>query len=78
MTDRDIKAGKAEFSVLKEKFAEAFSGEDRQPYERYSASIGMAVYSRGNDSCIDDVLKRADSEMYQSKQEFRNRYGKYR
>ena len=36
-------------------------------WERVSAAAGMAVYDPKDDDCVQDVLKRADNEMYQNK-----------
>lgn len=46
----------------------AFAEDDsRQPWERYSAAIGMAIYDQEKDSCMNDVFKRADELMYKDK-----------
>ncbi len=63
---------------LREKYEKSFSGEDKKPWERYSASIGIAVYSEEKDSSIEDVFKRADNEMYESKNVFHEKHGQYR
>lgn len=39
-----------------------------QPWERVSIAIGMAVYDSARDSSAENVLKRADEEMYRKKQ----------
>ncbi len=55
----------------------AFEDENSQPWDRYSAAVGMADYI-DTDESIADVVKRADSAMYQSKSEFKKKYGSYR
>ncbi len=65
-------------STLKKKYEESYSAKDKEPYERYSVSMGISVYSEGNDSCTEDVLKRADENMYSFKKEFQAKYGSYR
>jgi diguanylate cyclase (GGDEF)-like protein len=34
------------------------------PWKRYSAAIGMAVYEKGRDMSVEEVFKRADEDMY--------------
>ena len=50
--------------------------ESREPWMRFSASVGMAEYEAG--SALDDVTKRADEAMYEAKAKFRKRYGSNR
>ena len=40
---------------------------DADPWKRYSAALGMAVYVQGEDDCVEKVFKRADEEMYAAK-----------
>lgn len=47
-----------------------------QPFERYSASIGMSEYKKGES--VLDTIKEADKEMYAAKNEFKTKYGSYR
>ncbi len=54
-------------SQIKEVFADTAVDEHRSPWRRYSAAIGMAIYDKNTDRCINDVFKRADSIMYQDK-----------
>lgn len=44
---------------------------DRKPWERVSAAAGFAVFDPARDSCMEDVFKRADQEMYRRKQEMK-------
>jgi len=46
-------------------------------WERYSASVGMAIFEPG-DVSVEDVFKRADAAMYDYKVEFKKKYGSYR
>ena len=57
-------------------FNTAFSKKKAEPWERYSASLGLAEYKSGDTT--GSVLKRADKMMYANKQAFRNKYGSYR
>jgi len=47
--------------------AQCQSTPDLQPWQRVSAAIGMASWEKGRDRCAEDVLKRADTAMYQDK-----------
>lgn len=61
----------------KERFMETFQQTDVQVWERYSASVGMAEYTAGDES-VEQVFKRADAAMYDFKSEFKKKYGSYR
>lgn len=37
------------------------------PWDRYSVAVGMAAFQPETDSTLDDVIKRADMEMYDQK-----------
>ena len=41
--------------------------ESLQAWEKVSAAVGVAYYREGIDKNLDEVFKRADSEMYQNK-----------
>ena len=51
--------------------------EGKEPWERYSASVGMAEYYY-YDSSLTEVVKRADRAMYDAKKAFKEKYGSYR
>lgn len=55
----------------------AFKDSEKEPWERYTASIGMADCTK-LDSEFMDVFKRADSAMYESKNNFKKKNGSYR
>ena len=50
-----------------EELARTASDTKEEPWKRYSAAIGMAVYVQGEDSGVEEVFKRADEEMYAAK-----------
>lgn len=56
-------------SKLKELFEKSASDESKEPWERYSAAIGVAVYDQYIDTSMNDVFKRADDLMYKNKLE---------
>lgn len=64
-------------SCIRAEFAESSADEDRTPYERYCASVGMADFSVG-DHDVNMVLKRADRAMYAEKQTYHKVHGRYR
>ncbi len=53
---------------IKMDFEKSSTDVTRNPWERYSAAVGMAVYVRSDDGSIDEVFRRADSQMYEDKQ----------
>lgn len=56
-------------TALRASFETSSNDEDREPWERYSAATGMAIFDEENDVSMDDVFKRADTLMYQNKLE---------
>ena len=65
----DYKDRDALFAQLRETFEKTTQDESREPWERYSAASGMAIYDSKTDKSMDDVFKRADDLMYHDKQE---------
>ena len=45
--------------------------KDLEPWERVSAAIGVALFDQTKDFTVDDVIKRANSNMYKRKQEMK-------
>ncbi|MCR5498967.1 MAG: diguanylate cyclase [Acetatifactor sp.] len=62
---------------VREAFKKSYGNQEKNPWERFSASVGMAECEPG-DETVDQVLKRADKEMYEQKMEFKKKYGSYR
>lgn len=58
-------------------FTKTYENENKEPFERYSASVGMSDYRQG-DADFDVVLKRADEAMYEYKMKFKEKHGSYR
>ena len=50
---------------LRELIADSAADETREPWKRYSAAVGMAVYQPGDD--VEAVFRRADQKMYKAK-----------
>ena len=62
---------------LKGKYEQALSDKIVKPWEKYSASVGMAELS-SDDLTVDFVFKRADKAMYEEKKKYKEIYGSYR
>lgn len=58
-------------------FDASYRDTTKQPWERYSASVGIAD-CRPEDVSISEVFKRADRSMYEAKTKFKEKYGSYR
>lgn len=76
LEDKLFTLREAIYEDLQAEFNHAFT-RDVQPYEKYSASIGMSI-ALPTDTAIKDVITRADAEMYDAKAKFREKYGSYR
>lgn len=74
LKDEDYENREHHFKNIKTSFAE--SREDAQPWERYSASVGMAVRQPGE--TLKEVKQRADEAMYKDKEEYKKRTGNVR
>ncbi|MBR3247060.1 MAG: diguanylate cyclase [Clostridiales bacterium] len=62
---------------LRSDFEESFSQEDKDPWFRYSASVGIAE-NGPDDVTFESVFKRADEAMYEEKASFKSKYGTFR
>ncbi len=69
MENRDYDHRDQLLKQLKTAFELSAIDDEREPWERYSAAVGMAVFDPENDVSMDDVFKRADTLMYQHKLE---------
>ncbi len=51
-----------------------FTSQDtsKEPWERYSSALGMAIFDPETDKGMDDVFKKADAAMYKNKVESKN------
>jgi len=65
------------YNQLKGLFTQSFLSENNKPWEKLSASVGMAENSL-DDNSAELVFKRADRAMYEEKTKFREKYGSYR
>ncbi len=67
--NNDFKNRKELVQEALEAFQKTENDTSKQPWERYSAAIGLADYTPGDD--MDSIFKRADSAMYQMKTEMK-------
>lgn len=65
------------YEELEKAFEISFNKETEKPWEKLSASIGMAENS-SDDNTAELVFKRADKIMYENKLKFKEKYGSYR
>lgn len=65
------------YEMLKSQFIDTFIDDTKDPWQRYSVSLGFAEY-QASDTGITDVMKRADEAMYKEKEIFKKTYGSYR
>ena len=63
---------------MEKAFTDAYTNENEEPYCRYSASYGHAIFDPLLDKTVEEVLKRADQRMYEYKKEFKRIHGSYR
>lgn len=77
LTGEDYNDRKALVEKLKSDYEESHGREDKEPWERYSASVGMSE-RKAEDTTVEEVFKRADMAMYEDKDVFKKLYGSYR
>ena len=77
LRSRDYAEREELLRAVEEEFEKAYHNPDARPWERYSASAGIAVFTPG-DGSVHQVLKRADEQMYAAKEEFHRSHGNYR
>ena len=73
----DYKNRELLYQMLRSQFIDAYTDETREPWNRYSVSLGLAEY-KSTDSGLSDIMKRADDAMYTEKAAFKATYGSYR
>ncbi len=74
---KDLEEYETIFANLTDTFDRTYNNAETELYNRYSASLGMASLEE-KDTNINDVVKRADSEMYTAKSKFKTKHGSYR
>jgi diguanylate cyclase (GGDEF)-like protein len=69
LENRDYENKEKLIEELKATFDVASRDETKEPWERYSAAFGVAIYDSASDRSMNDVFKRADELMYKNKQD---------
>ena len=64
---RDYRNRESLLETIKTEFEKSYAQKDLDPWNRYWAALGMAVYDRETDRDISSVFQRADHEMYTEK-----------
>ena len=71
LTNNDYREAKKLIEEFKERIQDSAANAKLQEYERVSAAIGFAKYDASIDKCVEDVFKRADTQMYQCKRDMK-------
>jgi diguanylate cyclase (GGDEF)-like protein len=69
LENRDYENREELFNRISAIFKATESDTSKEPWERYSSALGMAIFDPSTDFCMDDVFKRADALMYKDKTE---------
>ena len=70
LLDRDYVNRNELLAQARAAFERTAANRDAEPWECFSAALGMAEFAP-EDLCVDDVLQRADREMYRVKVEMK-------
>lgn len=62
---QDYRTRESQLSNVRRAFERTAGAEDREPWQRYSAAVGMSVLASGDD--VEAVFNRADQQMYEEK-----------
>jgi diguanylate cyclase (GGDEF)-like protein len=73
----DFEARHENVQSLRTAYSQAYEQPDVEPWQRYSASVGMAERA-SDDNSFELVFKRADQAMYEEKKSFKEQHGSYR
>ena len=63
---------------VREIFASCTGNRSVKEYKRFSAALGIANYASGSSENLLEVVKEADSRMYENKQRYKSEHGSYR
>ena len=77
LTGEDYEDRMALVEKLKSDFDTCYRQEDKDPWLRFSAAVGMADKEAG-DRSFEAVFQRADERMYEDKAIFKKNFGGYR
>lgn len=71
LRDSDYENRHVLIEQARQKFYETESDNSRDPWERFSAAVGIAEYHSGD--TVDMVFKNADKDMYENKMSMKNK-----
>lgn len=74
---KDFAARQQNTESLEKSFEAASADSGLDPWQRYSASVGISEYT-ADDISLESVFKRADQDMYENKKAYKQLYGSYR
>ena len=77
LTGNDFTERMSKVDALRSAYTMAFENEAAEPWQRYSAAVGIADHA-ADDSTVELVFKRADQAMYAEKKKLKELNGSYR
>lgn len=69
----DYKNRDERVDAVRDVFEKTFNDESKEPWERYSVSVGMSEFTP-EDTSVDNIFRRADRLMYVEKSAFKKKY----
>ncbi len=76
LQDHDYERRQVLYAKTMIAFTNSYKAVNKDPWERFSMSLGMASHMKGN--TYQDTFKMADKNMYETKTRFKEQYGSYR
>ena len=73
LTGEDYEHRHDRLNDLRKIFEKTFANSRAEPWDRYSASLGLSEYTPTDESA-ESVFKRADSLMYDAKKAFKTKH----
>lgn len=77
LTEQDYENRAGLVERLRDAYEQAVADMSVEPWERYSAAVGIAEHA-SDDNSYELVFKRADAAMYDEKKAFKIKHGSYR
>ena len=73
LTGEDYEHRNDRLNDLRKIFEKTFANSSAEPWDRYSASLGLSEYTSA-DKSVESVFKRADQAMYEAKNKFKKEH----
>ena len=73
LTGEDYAGRTDRINELRTIFEKTYANDGAEPWDRYSASLGMSEYTSADESA-ESVFKRADQAMYEAKNKFKKEH----